>query len=59
MKPYLLEEIDEFGAAFGRIVWGETFDVEELHARHGACWISSQTRWCSMSIIWAATRPRR
>jgi len=36
MKPYLLEEIDEFGAAFGRIVWGKTFDVEELHARHGA-----------------------
>lgn len=35
MKPYVLEEIDEFGNAFGRVVWCETFDVPELHTRHG------------------------
>lgn len=36
MKPFLLEEIDEFGSTFGRIVWGEQFDEPVAHLRHAA-----------------------
>lgn len=35
MTPYLLEEIDDAGHAFGRIVW-DIDDAPELHNRHGA-----------------------
>lgn len=35
-KPFLVEEIDQSGNAFARIVWAEAFDDPEIHLRHGA-----------------------